>query len=364
MQRTSNATMRKPMMGGRTGLGLTMSVTAASALMLAGCGNPDDGEGSDEIENLSFQITSSLGTEHSLSIAGDRFATLLEEKSEGQISTTFTDTGALIPPDDELTALSAGTVEVGSIVGSYHVGSTDFLASAMTLPYAGDMDTLQEITRETWDDAQADVEDRSIKLLFSAPVRTEFFFAEEVSCSDPDWSGLDIRSHGGHAEEVVQIFNGNSQFMPSSEIASAASTGVIDAFATSLHSWREGELDDYAPYVCDSGGQYAGPMFYGINMDVWDGLNEETQNLILEASSEAEDYVYQRAQELDDEILSDVENEDHITVQTQTAEDQEAIRERLQPVYDGFESNLGERATRYLDVVAQVTGDEIPGGED
>jgi TRAP-type C4-dicarboxylate transport system substrate-binding protein len=331
----------------------------ATGLALAGCGGGASSETAEgEIEELDLRINSSLGETHILSLGGKEFAEQLEEQSDGKISTTFSDSGALVAGPDEITALSSKTIDVGSIVSSYHTGVIDYLAATFTLPYVGNMDTLQEITRLTWEDAQADVEDEGIRLLFSVPIRTEFFFSEEVPCGEPDFSGMRVRAHGGYANDVVEIFGGSPQFMPSSEIPSAIGTGVIDAFSTSLQSWNA-SLTEQAPFVCNSDGEYNGPVYYGINQGLWDGLNDATQELITEVALEAEDFAWQAAKEEDDQILSEAEENPDITVVTQTTEEQEAVRERLAPIYEAFRNDFGDAAERYFEAAEEVDAAQV-----
>jgi TRAP-type C4-dicarboxylate transport system substrate-binding protein len=323
--------------------------------LLASCGGETSETAEGEIEELNLRVNSSLGATHILSVGGKEFAEKLQERSDGKITTTFSDSGSLVAGPDELTALSSRTIDVGSIVSSYHTGVIDYLAATFTLPYVGNTETLQEITRMTWEDAQADVDDEGIRLLFSVPIRTEFFFEGEVACGEPDWSGLRVRAHGGYANEVVSIFGGSPQFMPSSEIPSAIGTGVIDAFSTSLQSWNA-SVSEQAPFVCNSDGEYNGPVYYGINAELWGELNEATQELITDVALEAEDFAWQAAKEEDEQILAEAEENSEITVVTQTAEEKEAVRERLSPIYDQFRSDFGEAAERYLEAARDVSG--------
>lgn len=329
-----------------------------TGLVLAGCGSSGGSETAEgEIEELDLRINSSLGETHVLSVGGKEFAEQLAEQSDGKITTTFSDSGSLVAGPDEITALSSQTIDVGSIVSSYHTGVIDYLAATFTLPYVGNMDTLQEITRLTWEDAQADIEDEGIRLLFSVPIRTEFFFTEEVPCHEPDFSGMRVRAHGGYANQVVELFGGSPQFMPSSEIPSAIGTGVIDAFSTSLQSWNA-SLTEQAPFVCNSDGEYNGPVYYGINQELWDGLNDATQDLITDVALEAEDFSWQTAKEEDEQILSEAEENPDITVVTQTEEEQEAVRERLEPIYESFRADFGDAAERYFEAAEKVEADQ------
>lgn len=329
--------------------------TIFAGLLLAACGGGNGGGGAKEgeIEELNLRMNSSLEATHILTVGGKHFAEELEKQSNGKITTTFSDSGSLVGGSDELTALSSRTVDVGSIVSSYHTGVADYLVATFTLPYVGNMETLQQITRKTWEDAQADVDDKGIRLLFSIPIRTEFFFKKEVPCGEPDWSGMRIRGHGGYANEVISIFGGSPQFMLSSEAPTALGTGVIDASSTSLQTWSA-SMSEQAPFVCNSEGEYNGPVFYGINEELWNGLNETTQELIIDVALESEDFSWQAAKEEDDKILAEAEANEAITVVTQTAEQKEVVRERLTPIYDQFRKDFGDAAERYLKAAEEV----------
>lgn len=333
-----------------------IATTTIVGLTITSCAGTSGSGSDDEVETITLTINSSLEPSHMLSIGGRHFAEQIEERSDGRITANFSDAGALVGGEDELSALSAGTIDIGSIVGSYHTGVADYLAAVFTLPYAGNYDTLQEITRATWDDAQADVDDMGIRLLFSVPIRTEFFFSQEVPCTEPDWSGMRVRAHGGYANEVVEIFGGSPQFMPSSEIPGAIGTNVIDAFSTSLQTWWGAQLSDNAGFICNSDGEYNGPVFYGINESRWEGLDDATQELITEVALEAETFSYTEAKALDEEILAEAEAAENVTIVVQSEDDKERIRERLSPVYENFISNQGERAERYLETVDSISG--------
>jgi TRAP-type C4-dicarboxylate transport system substrate-binding protein len=130
-------------------------------------------------------------------------------------------------------------------------------------------------------------------------------FAGKDKCATgpDDLQGLQTRAAGKAFEQMLATAGASIASMGSSEIYSAMQTGVLDAANTSSSSFVSYRI--YEQVACYTPpGEYALWFMYQpllMNKSTFDGLNEEQQQALLDASATAQAYYLENAKAEDAE---------------------------------------------------------------
>ncbi|PMR72862.1 TRAP transporter substrate-binding protein DctP [Billgrantia endophytica] len=152
------------------------------------------------------------------------------------------------------------------------------------------------------------------------------FASSERCITSPDTiRGQNIRAAGPAFEQMLEAAGASIASMPSSEIYTAMQTGVLEAANTSSMSFISFRLYEQVECLTEPG-DYALWFMYEpilISEQVWQGLNEEQQEALLEAGQAAEDFFAAEAAALDQKMV-EVYEENGIDVVSMSEEDYNA----------------------------------------
>lgn len=118
--------------------------------------------------------------------------------------------------------------------------------------------------------------------------------------------GQTMRAAGPYFESMLAEAGASIVSMPSSEAYSALQTGVIDALNTSAASFLSYRIYEQVECHTPAGENALWFMYEPILMsqDSFDSLNEEQQEALLAAGQKAEEYAYEAAKGLEEELVS------------------------------------------------------------
>ena len=132
-------------------------------------------------------------------------------------------------------------------------------------------------------------------------------FASKKGCiTGPDSiKGQVTRAAGPAFEQMLQAAGASIASMPSSEIYSAMQSGVLDATNTSSGSFVSYRLYEQAKCLTAPGENALWFMYEPILMSrkTWDKLTPEQQAAITAAGQKAEDYFFEEAQKVDQDMI-------------------------------------------------------------
>ena len=177
------------------------------------------------------------------------------------------------------------------------------------------------------DDIKAIINAEGARVLADTWLAGGFTSSEKCILSPEDVQGQVIRAAGPAFERMMVGAGASITSMPSSEIYTAMQTGVLDAASTSSASFVTFRLHEHS--VClTAPGDFGRWFMYEpvlIGERTWSRLNSDQQAALLAAGQIAEDYFFEQAQLLDQQ-LEEVFAEAGVEVVRMTQEHTEAWR--------------------------------------
>ena len=128
--------------------------------------------------------------------------------------------------------------------------------------------------------------------------------------------------------------------MPFGELYNALQQGVIDAQENPIMISLLMKFTEVCPYVTDLNYSLC-ESFKIINIDVWNKIKPEYQEILIEATQKALHANREGAMKLTQELLTKVEQAGKNTITYLTPEEHEAFYNAVQPVYNTMEKEMG-----------------------
>lgn len=333
-------------------------------LVITACSN-DEGSSKDEAESLA----SAVATDTNASASGEiqevkaklahfyspdiftyegyeLFADLVSEKSGGKIQFTIFPAGQLYNDANLPTAISSGQVELGVTVAETWASNITAL-EFNTLPIYKDTEHFRSALnggiREIVSDQLATI---NVKPLIWTYFDFSYFASSKSALVSPeDFVDKKIRTTGPLMAKFVELSGGTPVSVPAVDVPQALQRGTVDASVsgvTGFQSWKYFEYTDY----------YSGPFNPGLvllsaNTKWWNSLNEATQNVILEAAKETEEFL--------------IESHDKVTVEAKTYLAEQGMKyeevnlaqfsDAIDALKEQYLRNAGEAGQQIVDIV-------------
>lgn len=231
-----------------------------------------------------FRMLTGWGSNHSAVVnMAYAYNTMVSEMSHGDIS--IAPIGPeVVPAGQQLQPVAAGVFDIIFTHGLYHTGETGIGAALDAVN--GDVEMRRETGVWDWVDRHYQ-ETQGLKLL-SIPTATtgfRFFLTEPMDPADR-LSGMTIRALPSY-NTIVRSLGATPVVIPFGELYSAAERGVIDGMVWTSVGAVGFNYHEVAPFLAEP---TFGTVSYLImmNLDRWNGLDEATQTLLLEAGHQLE----------------------------------------------------------------------------
>lgn len=223
-----------------------------------------------------------------------QFADRVSERTNGAISITVHPNGSLFPGDQIKRAVQTGQSDMGerlvSALGNEHpifeVDAVPFLATSFDEAWA-----LYEITRSHYEQLLGE---QNITYLYALPWPPQGLFTAAPVESVEDMQGRRFRAYNVATSRIAELFQAQPTQIEAAELSQALATGVVDSMFTSGATGVDSKVWEQLDYYYDV--QAWIPLnIVMINQRVWDGLDEGTQQVLLDVAAEIEsegwDYV-------------------------------------------------------------------------
>ena len=277
-----------------TGLAALALATVAMPCMV-GCAEtePTTGPGAAEVEyewrSGDFFAPVSVGSK-----TVETFCALVNHMSEGRMQIGVNTGGVLGGSEELVDSVSRGELELctASPYSGFHE-----LQNLKGIPFAGATweayDALfygEGLIRQMLNDSWEEIGLKHLCTLEYGPM----CYCNSVGpiVTPDDFDGLKIRIPP--SDVYVKSFQnmapgGMGEIIPWSEVYSAIERGVVDGSPMYMHSYRDSKFFEVAKYFTDVNQCYIWDA-YLINLELWDSLPKDLQDIVLEAASRAEDY--------------------------------------------------------------------------
>lgn len=283
--------------------------------------------------------------------------------------------GAMLGGPDIFPGLSRGAADMGMSVPAAFQPDT-YILTNVTLPYITDNSVavtyaFNELLAES-EPLRQEYEQQNVKMLYGLGFSENLVWSNTPVRTAEDFEGMRIRSVMSIAS-ALDMLGAVPVQMGFGDAVGALQRKVIDGFSSApfLTSISVG-LQDFAPYVSDAGGMgvYA-VSSTGINMDIWNGLSPEIQQVIEEVVADIPDHYASVMDDLVEDGVKALHDAGETEVIVMSEEETAKIRDTVsQTLWDSWiekvdaSSQDGEAfLARYTELVeqAEANQDYIPG---
>ena len=280
--------------------------TAAAVGVLALTAAPNAAEAQ---ERVRWQVPMAFAS--TLTALGDTMpwvADQLRAASGGNIDLRVAEPGTVIPALSIFENVSEGNVDAGFSWMGYEWGTLPASALFGATPFG--LESMEFVAWMTHHGGQELLEElfhpQNVHPILCGTISPETagWFREEMATVE-DLRGLRFRA-AGVGGEIFQEFGMSVTMLPGGELYQALETGTLDATEFSLPTVDE-QLGFYqvASYLYLPGWhQPATNQFLYVNLDVWNGLSEQTQAMLNMACMAGVSYSIARAEALQGAVIT------------------------------------------------------------
>ena len=315
-------------------IGLMVSVLIPGLTLFGGVGRAEIGE-----HTIKFATAGAAGSPIALGM--DRFAEIVEAKSDGKITVKRYPGGTLGGDVQTLSAVQGGTVEMTTMnAGILASVAKDF--AMVDLPFL--FDSPQEADAVMDGPAGAALMAKLPPNGLVGLVYWELGFRQLTNSRLPvnkvdDIEGLKIRVI--QSPIYIDLFNAlgaNAVPMPFTELYTALETGAIDGQENPAPSILTAKLNEVQDYMTLTNHTY-NPQLVMVSAKFWDKLNEDERKLLQAAATEAQAYQRGVAREQAGKAVEDLKAEG-MEVSELPPEEVAKFRDKAKPVADKYAAEI------------------------
>lgn len=258
---------------------------------------------------LSHQFPASTGADGDFrDQLAQRFAAEVEKKTGGSVKIEIYPGSSLMKTKSQFGALRKGTLDMSVLPLAYGGGEvpevTITLMPALVQSYE---QGLRWKKAPIGAELEKILEAKGIKILTWVWQAGGIASRDKAIVTPEDAKGLKIRGGDKTMDLMIQGAGGSATNLPSSEIYSAMSTGVLDAALTSSTSLISYRLNEVSKTVTTARGKSFWFMFEPllISMDAWKRLTPEQQKVFEQVGESLEPFAMEGAKK-DDVRLAEV----------------------------------------------------------
>ncbi|QQK74696.1 TRAP transporter substrate-binding protein DctP [Salicibibacter cibarius] len=278
------------------------------SIFITACGN----EESTEQEDGTFTFTGTTTLEESdlLAQAFFMFEEKIEENSDGRIELDYRGGPETIPDDEIGDAIRSGAIDFTVTPAAYYAGS---VPEGLALSYS-EIDTETELERGGIDYLDEIHQDNLNAKLLGRGAEVNFgIYTQDEIISLEDFEGMRIRGTPTY-EPMTNRLNAEMVSMSGGEMYEALDRGVIDGFGWTAVGMTDMGLEEQVNYkLAPESEFYRMDVVNLINLDKWNELPEDLQQIMIETQREVEDEMHEVTDEFlqeEEEILENTEIEE------------------------------------------------------
>lgn len=319
---------------------LVAAAFAASALTLTACGGGAGGDAGADGETYSWDMTITVSETSTWWAGAEKFAELLDEKSDGRMTVNLFANEQLSGGDP---AAGVEMLANGDKAFSYNspiiYSGIDSRFSAITAPFLyADYEEADAAIADGGAEAYMGLtEDLGIKMLGFGESGFHQITNRKKEITEPgDIPGLKVRVAGSDLFlDIYQELGADPVSMNFAEVFTSLQNGTIDGQENPFDVIYSNGLMDVQDYLTVWNYVYD-PLILGMNLEMYEALSDEDQAIVDEAAAEANEYQINLSRENESTQLAEMQEQ--MTVTTLDADQLQAFREAMQPVYDSYES--------------------------
>ncbi|MFC0470911.1 TRAP transporter substrate-binding protein [Halalkalibacter kiskunsagensis] len=311
--------------------------TLASALVLTGCGGGNDAateEGGSQAGAKTIKIANYFAADHSQNVALEEvFKPMVEEQSEGRLKVEIYENNQLGDEAAFTDGVRNGTIEM--VIAGMGLQANNAKIGVTEWPYLlEDYDHANEILNgPIGEEIAAEFEEFNVKPLGYTANGFRVVSADEELRTLEDFKGFRLRMPNVPIFlEVGEALGANVQALGMSEVFTALEQGVINGQENPYASLVNSSWYEVQSHVLETNHMFS-PNIYLMNMNFWDSLDPELQEIVEQASEETAQYQWELAVQSDDE-MKEYLTEQGLEIIVLSEEERQQFVDAMDPVYE------------------------------
>jgi C4-dicarboxylate-binding protein DctP len=276
--------------------------------------------------------------------ASEKFKELAEKYTGGKVKIEVYPNSTLYKDKEELEALQLGSVQMLAPSNSKFgpLGIREF--EVFDLPYIlPDLKTLRKVT-------EGPLGIRLLKLLDSKGITGLAYWdngfkqmsANKKLITPADYQGVKFRIQSSRVLQAqFKALGSLPQVMAFSEVYQALQTGVVDGQENTWSNIYTQKMHEVQKYITETNHGYIGYVVI-VNKKFWDDLPADIRDQLSKAMKEATDFNNAQSQKENDDALAEIKKGGKSEIIKLTAEQDEALRKAMEPVYKDAASRVGQ----------------------
>lgn len=297
-----------------------------------------------------YRLSTVLGPAFTWGKAGERWADLVKQKTEGRINVKLYPGTSLVGGDQtrEFSAIRQGVIDLAigsSINWSPQVKQLNLFALPFLTPDAKGLDAL--IKGEVGKDISTILEKQGVvPLAFGENGFREISNSKHAIKTPADLKGLKIRIVGSPIFiDSFTALGANPTQMSWADAQPALATKAVDGQENPLSVFSIAKLHTLGQNHLSLWGYMADPLIFVVSKQIWNSWSETDRKAVREAAEQAaaENLVAARKGITpgDDALLQSIEKSG-VTITRLTPEQRQAFKDATRPVYDKWAATIGK----------------------
>lgn len=297
-----------------------------------------------------YRLSTVLGPAFPWGKAGERWAELVKQKTEGRINIKLYPGTSLVGGDQtrEFSAIRQGVIDLAigsSINWSPQVKQLNLFSLPFLTPDEKSLDAL--IKGAVGKDLFAVLEKQGVvPLAYGENGFRELSNSRHPIRTPADLKGMKIRVVGSPIFiDAFSALGANPTQMSWADAQPALATKAVDGQENPLSVFNAAKLHTLGQQHLTLWGYMTDPLIFVVNRNVWNNWSEADRKAVREAAEQAaaENLVAARkgVSPGDDALLKDIEK-NGVTITRLTAEQRKAFKDLTRPVYDKWAETVGK----------------------
>ncbi|AQU84186.1 MAG: TRAP transporter substrate-binding protein DctP [Halomonas sp.] len=319
--------------------------------------------GGAQADNISLKFHSGLSQSRPEAEQIDKFASLVSEKSGGELEIEVYHAGALgLKEADMLRILQQGMVDMALLYGEYYTRDAPSLASVYAqgaITESSQHDEILDVIRELYEDGFANWNIQIVGGVV-APIFDVGLHCKEPVHSLADLQGKKVRVWSRHLVDTFELLGISAQVIPQNDMYMALQTGVVDCayyLSTVAPTVSLQEVTKHESYLHPWA---ASPWLFGISERALSRLNDNQRQALEEAGEEIWNETRATAVDPEREAQARQEREELgiVMLPDFSDDDVETFVGAAWQAWKTMAENAGEDGTRYYNTVTQAISEE------
>lgn len=331
------------------------SVLFLIVVVLAACGNDGDsssGDSGSAEEKVTLRLAHILAENHPVHISMEKFAELVQEKTDGTVEIEIFANGTLGSEREYLESLQSGTLDIAKVSVSA-IENSEKKWGIFSIPYLfadaehGNKYMNSEAVEELY---TSTVDSLDILGLTWYDAGSRNYYTSDTPIEKPeDMTGLLMRVQGSEIlMEAVEILGGSATPLDFGELYTAIQQGVVDGAGNGIVAFSDNNLGEVAKHFSFTQHTFT-PDVLIIKNSVFEGLTSEQQAAVKEAALESTAFHTENWETSREEATKKAED----AGVTMYYPDLEPFAEALQPIKDRF-MNGDEEIAELIKVIDEM----------